>query len=190
MAEITGVVQEIETRSVAGGKTAYNVRVGGESYGAGLYAPKCKVGDYVKFGLDESRGYKNIERNTLKVSANKPPAEALAAAAATAPQQNSQGMSVDARQDVISRQSATNSALAFLTLLTTNDAMGLPAATAKGKRVEVIESMLHQYEKEFYERNTGLAWKDISPKPKPEESTGEVTPPVADEVVAAADEWA
>lgn len=174
MADITGVVQDIVTRDVSGGKKSYDIVVAGQKYGAGLYAPKCKVGDYVKFELDDSRGYKNVGRNSLKVSANKPPAEAMAEAETTAPQKNSAGASVDSRQDIISRQAATNSAIAFMAVLAATESLGLPAASGKAaKRSEVMEGILHQYEKEFYERNTGIAWKDISPAPKEAEAVNE-----------------
>jgi hypothetical protein len=160
MAEITGVVQDIVTRDVAGGKKSYDIVVAGQKYGAGLFAPKAKVGDYVKFELDESRGYKNVARNSLKVSANKPPAEALAEAAATKP---AAGGGYDNRQDTISRQAAANTAVAFMTLLSANEALGLPAATAKGKRQEVLEAILAKYTEFFYEENTGNKYKSINP---------------------------
>lgn len=187
MAEISGVVQEIKARPVAGGKVAYGVFVGGQEYGAGLYAPKCAVGDYVKFELDEARGYKNIGRGTLKVSKNKPPAEAVAAAAATAPVKNSQGGSVDTRQDTISRQAAMNTAISFMTLLHAADALGLPAATAKkGSRQEAMEAMLAKYTQEFYEGNTGVKWKDIAPSaPKGSSDDAEAE----DEAAPADTEW-
>lgn len=169
---VTGVVQEIQTRSVSGGKTAYNVVVGGESYGAGLYAPKCKVGDYVKFGVDESRGYKNVERNSLKVSANKPPAEAVAEAAATAPAKSTTGGSVDHKQEVISRQSATNSAIAYLQLLQAAGALPAPPKT-KGSAQEFMDTLLSKYVQEFYESNTGVVFKDISPSAAKDEAASE-----------------
>ncbi len=180
MSEVTGVVQEIQTRGVAGGKTAYNVVVAGQSYGAGLYAPKCKAGDYVKFEVDESRGYKNVARGSLKVSANKAPAEAVAEAEATAPKQSSTGGTFDTRQDTISRQASLNSAIAFMQLLSENEALGLPAANTKGKRQETLELMLRKYVQEFYEFNTGVTFKDISPTQKAEDTEAE--PDVVDDV--------
>lgn len=162
MAEITGVVQDIVVRDVAGGKKSYDIVVAGQKYGAGLYAPKCVVGDYVKFELDEARGYKNVGRGSLKVSKNKPPAEALAEAAATTIT-STKGNSFDLRQDTISRQAALNSALAFVTILGNADALGLPAAGAKGKKAETLEALVDKYTQEFYERNTGTKWKDIAP---------------------------
>lgn len=165
MSQVSGVIQAIETRSVAGGKTAYSIRVAGESYGAGLYAPKAKEGDYVTFGLDESRGYKNVERGTLKVG--KAPAGAAAAAQQAATYTAPKG-GFDARQDAISRQAASNTAIAFLELAVKAEALALP----KTKRQEALETYLHKYEQMFYERNTGVAWKDISPN-KAEESEEE-----------------
>lgn len=183
---ITGVVQEVQTRDVSGGKKAYNVVVGGQSYGAGLFAPKCKVGDYVQFEVDESRGFKNVARGSLKVSKNKPPAEAVAEAAATAPKVSTTGGTVDMRQDTISRQAAMNTAIQFMTLLSSNDALGLPAS-AKGKKQEVLESMLAKYMAEFYERNTGVAYKDISPSAAKTEEAKDA--PEAVEDTPADEEW-
>lgn len=170
MSNVTGVVQEIATRSVAGGKTAYNVVVAGQAYGAGLYAPKCKQGDYVTFEVDESRGYKNVARGTLRVSANKPPAEAVAEAAATAPRTNSAGGSFDNRQDVISRQAALNSAIAAFGAIAQADAAGLPKTDTKGKRLEAALTIIEELRSRFYEDSTGLEWKDISPSKKGETS--------------------
>lgn len=163
MADMTGVVQAVNVKDVSGGRKSYDVVVAGQAYGAGLYAPKCKVGDYVKFEIAESRGYKNIARNSLKISANKPPAEAVAQAEATAPKTNSQGGSFDTRQDVISRQAATNSAIQFMTLLASQEALPAASGKNKGTKQEVLETLLHQYEASFYERNTGVVWKDITP---------------------------
>lgn len=164
MAEITGVVQDILVRDVAGGKKSYDIVVAGQKYGAGLFAPKCKAGDYVKFELDDSRGYKNVGRNTLKVSANKQQPEEVKQEAKPSPLK--QASSFDTRQDTISRQAAMNTAIAFMELLSRNEALGLPASNTKGKRQEVLETMLQKYTQEFYEQNTGTKYKNISPNPK------------------------
>lgn len=178
---ITGIVQEVRTKATAGGKPAYDIVVGGQAYGAGLFMPKCKQGDYVKFDLDESRGYKNVARGSLKVSANKPPAEAVAEAEATKLPVSTTGSSVDHKQDTISRQSALNSAIAFMTLLSSNDALGLPKSDTKGKRMEALELMLHKYEQQFYEGNTGVKWSSISPsKPATDEAEAEQAETSAD----------
>jgi len=166
MTMITGVVQAVETKSVAGGKTAYNIVVGGERYGAGLYAPKCKEGDYVQFELDDSRGYKNVGRNSLKVSAGKAPPEAVAEAQATAPTKTADGSvrtkKDDATQETISRQSALNSAIAFLAVGQAADALGLPKTDNKGQRIQALDALLAKYTQAFYEQSTGQKWKGPS----------------------------
>lgn len=161
MAEVMkGVIQAIETRSVAGGKTAYGIKVAGTTYGAGLYAPKAKEGDYVQFTVDDSRGYKNVERGTLKVLPNKPTDHQEAPAK---PAYNKTGgSSFDARQDAISRQAASNTALAYLTL---QQAAGcLPLPSKKADIAEALDALLKETTVAFYEQNTGVTWKDIGPK--------------------------
>lgn len=184
MSTIKGVVQAITTRDVAGGKKAFNIMVAGQEYGAGLYAPKCKEGDYVMFELDDSRGYKNVGRNSLKVSANKPPAEAIEEAVATTVK-SSTGSLVDNKQDVISRQSAANTAVEFIKVLSANDALGLPKDNAKGKKQELLEQILAKYTQEFYENNTGVKFKSISPSAK----ETEVEEPAGDDDAPADEAW-
>jgi hypothetical protein len=183
--EVTGIIQEIRKKNVAGGKTAYDIVVGGEAYGNGLYPPKAVEGDYVKFEVDLSRApYKNVARNSLKVSKGKPPAEAVAAAAATAPQISSTGASFDARQDSIVRQSSTEYAVAYLGVLAQAGALAVP--TTKGKGQEYMDTLLSKYIQTFYEANTGLKWKSIRPGADKEEDAGE-TP---DEAAPEDDNWA
>lgn len=192
MTDITGVVQKIETRDVAGGKKAYNIVVAGERYGAGLYAPKCKEGDYVKFELDESRGYKNVGRNSLKVNSKGPPPEAVAEAQATAAK--AAAPEGGQKQETIERQSASNTAIAFLAVAQAADALGLPASGAKGKKLEALDILLEKYTTYFYERNTGKDWKDLKPaksKGEAEVAEGEVDTDdaVAEEAAADTGDW-
>jgi len=171
---VTGIIQEIRRKPVSGGKTAYDIVVGGQTYGYGLYPPKTNEGDYVRFEVDESRGYKNVARNSLKVSKNKPPAEAVAEAQSTAPKKNSEGASFDARQDSIVRQSSTQYAVAYLGVLAQAGALAVPAT--KGKQQEYMDTLLAKYTQHFYEANSGLKWKDISPSAPKEEAEDEDSP--------------
>lgn len=186
MTDITGVVQEIQVKDVAGGKKAYNIVVAGQAYGAGLYAPKCKVGDYVKFELDEARGYKNVGRNSLKVNQKGAPPEAVAEAAATA------GVAKDAgggaKQETIERQSASNTAVAFLAVAQAADALGLPASGTKGKKLEALDILLEKYTSYFYERNTGKEWKDLVTKKEAAKEEAAAPDDTAVEAEAAADD--
>lgn len=178
---VKGVVQAIESRSVAGGKTAYNVKVGGKGYGAGLYAPKCKEGDYVEFTVDDSRGYANVERGTLKVLPYKPTEHADAPAAKAYSGSKTGASSFDARQDAISRQAASNTAIGYLTLL--QAAGGLPLPAKKGDIATAMDALLKETTVAFYEQNTGVAWKDIAPNKEESDSSddGEASDPADEE---------
>ena len=50
---------------------------------------------------------------------------------------------------------------------------GALATTSKSKGAlqETLDTIRRQYEKEFYEANTGQEWKDIRPNAKPEEGS-------------------
>lgn len=172
MAQHSGVIQAIETREVSGGRKAYSLRIGGEAFGAGLYAPKAKEGDYVTFEVEMNGNYKNVGRNSLRVSEYKPaPAETTPTPATTKTAgtgnkdqywENKEKVDIE-RQDTISRQAASNSALAFMSVLASQDALGLPKSEAKGVRIKALTALLNKLEAEFYERNTGKAYVSIAP---------------------------
>jgi hypothetical protein len=185
MAEITGIIQSIIEKQTNAGVMA-DIVVGGEKYGAGLKKfLKAKEGDYVKFTLDDARGFKNVERNSLKVSQGKPPAEAVEQAAATKARVAGAVSGFDARQDAISRQAASNTAIAWMQLLASQDALPKATAKAKGSAAQALDLVREEYEKTFYERNTGQEYKLIGPAAKEaEEDAGD------DDTAAPADqEW-
>ena len=178
MAQVKGVVQAIEQKEVSGGRTAYSLRVGGQSYGAGLFKPKCSEGDYVTFEEERNGNYKNIARNSLKVSDYKPapedaPAPTKSAAKTTGVDWDAKAKADAERQDTISRQASSNSAIAFMQIMSANDALGLPKSTAKGAQAKALTALLRKLEVEFYERNTGKVWVDIMPKQETEQADGD-----------------
>lgn len=165
MSEVSGVIQSIDARSVAGGKTAYDIVVAGQRYGAGFFQPKVKVGDYVTFTAAINGNFKNVERGTLKASAYKPEAADAAPASGARPAVKQAVSSFDARQDAISRQAASNTAIAWVGFL--HSAGALPVGSkSKGALQAALDTIREEYEKSFYERNTGVEWKDISPNPQ------------------------
>lgn len=157
---VNGVIQQIQTRSVSGGtKTAYDIYVNGQKYGAGLFAPKAKEGDYVTFEANQSQYGWDVVARTLRVG------KAPDGEQAAPPVSRSAGgvPSFDKKQDAISRQAASNTAIAFMQLLAAQDALPVPASKSKGDKQAVLETLLQGYEKRFYEANTGQVWKDVSP---------------------------
>lgn len=160
MSSMSGVLQEIQARKLASGKTAYDLIVGGKKYGYGLYPPKANVGDYVTFEIDASRGYENVARNSLKASEYKGEQSSPARPAVPAASTNSYAD----RQDTISRQAASNTALEFIQLLERQDALPVPAsAKNKAAKEQALATLVKKYTAEFYEFNTGIKFKDISP---------------------------
>lgn len=167
MAQVSGILQEIQTRKVSNGtKTAYDIVVGGQKYGAGLWAPKAQQGDYVTFNANQSQYGFDVERGTLKVG-KAPPEEAKRAVQTNVKQAVG---SYDARQDAISRQAASNTAIAWLTLLHAAGALPVSTSKSKGSQQEAMDIVRREYEKEFYESNTGNEWKNI--RPGKQESSG------------------
>lgn len=159
MAQVSGVIQQIKTKKVGAKQTtAYDLNVNGQWYGYGFYAPKANEGDYVTFEATQNGNFHNVERGTLKVG-KAPPEEAKQATGGSVRQAVG---SYDARQDAISRQAASNTAIAWLTLL--HNAGALPAGSkSKGSQQEALDVIRREYEKEFYESNTGNEWKNIRP---------------------------
>ena len=157
---ISGVIQQIKTKQTKIG-TMYDIQVNGDFWGVGKYAPKAKEGDYVTFTPEYNGNFKNVERGTLKVSQHKPAGAGNASSAQQAVR--SAANSFDARQDAISRQAASNTAIAWLTMLHTAGALPISTSKSKGGQQEALDVLRRQYEKEFYEANTGVEWKNISP---------------------------
>lgn len=175
MSQVNGVLQDVQARTVAGGKTAYDIVVAGQKYGAGFFKPKANVGDYVEFTASQNGNFRNVERGTLKVSANKAPAtEAAIQRGSTVKAAVS---SFDTRQDAISRQAASNTAISWVEFLFQAGALNVPASK-KGQAQAIYDTIREEYEVKFYERNTGNEWKDISPNPStdadPEDSDSEI----------------
>ena len=167
---ISGVIQQIRTKQTKIG-TMYDIQVNGDFYGIGKYAPKAKEGDYVTFTPEYNGNFKNVERGTLKVSQNKP--SNAGSSSSTQQAVRSASNSFDARQDAISRQAASNTAIAWLTLLNTAGALPIATSKSKGSQQEAMDVIRRQYEKEFYEANTGIEWKNISPNKSDEANADE-----------------
>lgn len=160
MSEVSGVVQSISSRDTNAGKM-WDIVVGGQKYGAGKFRPKAEEGQYVTFGVVNNGNFKNIERGSLKVSDKKPSYEEKTSGS-TSSYPSKAVNSFDARQDAISRQAASNTAIEWVKFLHEAGAVAVPASK-KGQAQAVLDTIRLEYEKKFYERNTGNEWKDISP---------------------------
>lgn len=151
MMKVEGYVQKIETLQTKTGKTMYNVRVNGDKFGAGMYPPRFKEGDFISFDASLNGNFKNMETRTVTVKA--PPAGAPAPVAASTQQS---GGNWDTRQDTISKQAALNSAMHMVEIL--KDVGGIPGldkAKTPADKMQLVNALVTEYTKDFYHQNTG-----------------------------------
>lgn len=151
MSKVQGLVADIEARDTKVG-TMYNFKVNGESYGAGKFPPKnIKVGDYIEFNVTMNGNYKNMDtRSATKI--DKPSGEQVQASRAATSASNS---SADAKQEVISKQAARNTAVAFMAVLGTAGALPVAASAKPATRYEALTGVLNQLTEEFYNYSQG-----------------------------------
>lgn len=146
MASVTGYIKFIDERDTTVGKM-YDINVDGTKIGVGKFKPKVNVGDYVEATYTEKGQYKNLDRNGLRV---------MAAPANGGPKPSASGSSpgYDNRQDTISKQAASNTAIAWINTLMTADALPVVKA-AKDKKADLMDELRLKYTAEFFQLATG-----------------------------------
>lgn len=164
---VTGIVQSIDARETKFGQM-YSARVNGTSYGIGKYPPKCKVGDNVTFNVTYNGQYANMDTKSLQV-VSAGAAQTSAPAAAGAP---ARGNYEDPKQTVIAKQSALNSAVAFMQMAQAADALPVSKTAKPADRLKTLEAMLNHYRSKFYFESTGSEFPVIE-KQEPSLDGGE-----------------
>lgn len=175
--QVQGHVQEIKTKPTKVGDM-YDLKVNGDYYGVGKYAPRdVSVGDYVEFVMEQNGNFRNVGRGTLrKVAA---PANTPATTPA-APSKVPVGVSWDDKQATISKQAALNTAISMVKLAVDAGAINLGSNAAKG--YSVLERMVMEQAARFHKFSTGVAVElpeAEAPVKKPR--TAAAAAPVADE---------
>lgn len=153
---VRGRVTGIESKQTSTGKTVFTLHVDGKRYSAGFDKPKCMEGDIVEFDTTINGQYTNANTKTLKVL---PPDAAMA----SMPKAASVGSSFVDRQDTISRQAASNTALQFVQLLAAQGALDIKASAKAAEKIAALEALVEHYTIFFYEQNTGNEYKSITP---------------------------
>ena len=150
MASVTGYIKYIDERETSVG-TMYDVNIDGTKIGVGKFAPKgFSVGDYVTATFTEKGKYKNLDRNGL-VKATAP---ADGGPKPTSGISYNAGAANDLRQDTISKQAASNTAIAWINVLVTVDALPVVKAS-KDKKADLMDELRRKYTAEFYHLATG-----------------------------------
>ena len=166
-----GVVESIKTFDAAGGKTMYNLTVGGERYGFGSNKPNCNEGDTIEFEYESKGQYKNGNSKSVTVVAKSTGAASSGG--------GSYGKT-PATQTTISKQAALNSALAFVNILVAAEAVPGVTKTAKSEdKYGILESLVVEKTHEYYAQSTGTEWPEEEVDSKPAE----------DKVASAKKDW-
>lgn len=156
---VSGVVQSIDTRETKFGQM-YSARVNGTSYGVGKYPPKCKVGDNVTFNVTYNGQYANMDTKSLQVVSGGAAAPSAPAAAGAPARSNYE----DPKQTVIAKQSALNSAVAFMQVLQAADALPVSKTAKPADRLKTLEAMLNHFRAKFYFESTGSEFPVVEKK--------------------------
>jgi len=165
MALQNGFVTNIDIKPTKFGDK-YQIHVNGKRLMVGQYPPKgISTGDYVQFDTEMKGQYENLVSGSLskidKPAGIEPPAPPAPSA-----------ISKD-RQDVISAQSALNSAIALVHVLALADAIPV-GKTATGKaKADKIEAIVDMYTERFYKQSTGAELDLGRDEPKVENAAAE-----------------
>lgn len=189
--KISGKIQYLNERDGSYGKM-YSIKVDGTNYGLkGKFPPRgIDAGDYVEFEVEYKGNYKNVAQGTLRKIEG---AEASATTTSAPAKQAAfnKASSFDDRQDVISKQAALNTALAFLEFAHKNET--LPVPKQKNAGYGYLKTVWMQEAAELYQLNTGKVWEmpeedveEEAPKPVKKAAAKKSPPPAP---VEDSDEW-
>lgn len=154
---ITGVVEGISEKAGQFGPMI-SYKVNGEWFllkGAKFKQRDISEGTFVDVTFDvNARGYKDITKGGLRVAQDTPSKEAPATPgkAAAVPY-------ADPRQDIISKQAALNTALAFTTLAAAQGAVPIPASAKAADKLTLIKNWVLTEAAGFYNLSTGKTWE-------------------------------
>lgn len=158
MAIIKGKVQKITSRETQYGEM-YSVQVNGEYYSVGKFPPKCAEGDYVKFDVTANGKYWNLTKGSKveKIGADEVPSSAPSSQ--PAPRSGSYGGGDDKRQEVISKQAARNSALAFTQMALAHGAIEFPKTANADKKFAILSAFVDETTDKYYNFSVGKVAK-------------------------------
>ena len=158
-----GYISAINEKDTTAGKM-YDFMIDGKRIGAGKFPPKgFAAGDYVNYEVDQKGNFLNLRSGSMSKAT--PPAGVPSPSAAPARSSGSVG-GYDSRQEVISKQAAANTALTFLNLLASQDAIPMPSKATKDKKADLIEAVLYEYIGKFYKLATGQDFEFPEPTAK------------------------
>ena len=153
-----GFLQQIVVKDTSAGKMTDYIFSNGDKVGAGKFPPKgIEQGKFYNYEFDMNGNFKNLRKNTMFEGKAPEGASAASATSSAAPARATGGNSYDSRQDVISKQAAFNTSIAFVKLLAESDALPIAASVKAAKKADAIEAIVLDYASKFHKRSTGTA---------------------------------
>lgn len=143
-------IQQITEKTTTYGKMYDITFSDGNKVGAGKFPPKgFNEGDYVEYQYDQKGQYKNLRPGSMS-KLDKPAGVAPAAPARTSFARND-----DNRQEIISKQAALNSAIAWVGHLIAADALPVAKTLKTDKKADALKQILDEFTGQFYHQSTG-----------------------------------
>jgi len=134
MEQAKGVVETVRTNNAG----YYNIKVGGEWYGAGKVRPNVNDGDYISFVFTRRGQYMNLDPKSIEVQQGTvqaaPSVRGVASSAGGGGRNDYWEKKAEKDENVqasINWQAARNSAIAACTAMVEHGIVSLPAAKAK-----------------------------------------------------------
>lgn len=200
--KISGTIERIEPRTItpkSGGNsfTVYDYHIDGTKYGGGSFKARgVEEGDFVEFVVEMNGNFANIAKGTLRKLAGG--SATTATQQEVAPQKpaayagKTVAQKADEKDQRISRQSAFNTAAAFLKIA--QEAGALPSLEKKATGLSYLRTVFFKEAALLYKEATGEEWNLTAPdiegeapkvpaKPKAKPAPAPAPEPVED------DEW-
>jgi hypothetical protein len=166
--QVTGKVEQIKEKQTKFG-AMYDVVVNGQSYGHGKYPPRgIQAGDHVTLDVEVKQNGQYTNYNIAKggirkedgaAPSNVTPINTQPASAATTPYAGkSPYVPFDERQEMISKQSALNTALSFCNLASANGAVPMPKAAKESEKLGLLYQWFLDTAGGLYKLSTGREW--------------------------------
>jgi hypothetical protein len=163
MAQVSGKVNQIKSKPTQYGEM-FDVVINGESYGMGKFAPRgINPGDYVSLEFEQKGNFRNVVKGSLRK--DETPRDVATpsvgpSAASPAPYNAGRAPYVpfDERQEMISKQSALNTALTFCKLASDNQAVPMPKGVKEADKLGLLYQWVLDTAGTLYNLSTGRDW--------------------------------
>lgn len=162
MAQVTGKVNQIKSKQTQFGEM-FDVVINGQSYGIGKYAPRgIGPGDYVTLEFEQKGNFRNVVKGSLRkddTPRDEAPSAATPISSATTPYAGrAPYVPFDERQEMISKQSALNTALTFCKLASDNQAVPMPKGVKEADKLGLLYQWVLDTAGKLYNLSTGRDW--------------------------------